>query len=55
MISTYCGSFSQRGFKKHIAECGVCWNDAQGRFDLEFDPSEVSNPEIKESQVEVRS
>lgn len=44
VLSTYCGSFSQRAFKKHIAECGVCWDDAQGRIDLDFDPSDVPNP-----------
>jgi hypothetical protein len=45
MLSTYCGSFSQRQFRKHIAECGVCWKDAQGRSDLDFDPSNVLNPD----------
>ena len=47
MLSTYCGSFSQRAFKQHIATCGVCWNDAQQRIDLTFDPSNVPDPEYK--------
>lgn len=41
-ISTYCGSFSQRGFKKHIAECSVCYSDALGRTDLDFNPEDVT-------------
>ena len=48
MLSTLCGGMSQRAFKKHIAECGVCWSDAQGRIDLEFDPSKVPNPNEEE-------
>lgn len=43
-ISTYCGSFSQRRFREHIAGCGVCWEDAQERSDLEFDPRFVARP-----------
>jgi len=52
MLSTYCGSFTQRGFKRHIAECGVCWNDAQSRDDLDFDPASVPKPDEKNTQPE---
>jgi hypothetical protein len=50
-LATNCGSFSQAGFKKHIAECVPCWDDAQARGDLDFDPSTVANPH-RESKLE---
>jgi hypothetical protein len=52
-LATNCGSFSQAGFKKHIAECAPCWDDAQTRSDLDFDPSTIANPERLHKQETV--
>jgi hypothetical protein len=35
---------SQREFRKHIADCKVCWRDAQERIDLDFDPGTIPEP-----------
>jgi hypothetical protein len=49
-LSTYCGSFSQEEFAEHIRECEVCWQDAQGRFDLDFNPSDIPEPYPEDSE-----
>jgi len=46
MISTYCGSFSQEEFRKHIEECEVCFTDAEGRSDLDFSTEMVWDPRL---------
>jgi hypothetical protein len=52
-LATNCGSFSPDGFKEHIAECASCWDDAQARGDLDFDPSTIANPDRKHKQETV--
>jgi hypothetical protein len=49
MLSTYCGSMTQEQFREHIETCGVCWEDAQSRTDLDFDAGQVSNPNDEEN------
>jgi hypothetical protein len=52
-ISSYCGSFTQRQFKKHIGECAVCYADAFARCDLDFNPEEVLDPTATAIDAEI--
>ena len=52
-LNTYCGSRSQKAFRKHIAECGICWAEAQDRHDLTFDAARVCDPRLPDNQETV--
>jgi hypothetical protein len=52
-LATSCGSFTHSDFKKHIAECIPCWDHAQQRTDLSFDPLTIRDPRLKDKQETV--